>query len=278
MMRAVLIGAAGAAGVVLIALASCGGAPPTPAAPGGSKDPGHWPSDDGSLCERFVHWKNSAELEASITAGPGSFRPNIRRIFKTVGDRDNRHSVLLCREIDTNLDGLKDVVRTFNEKGEPLHEEADRNFDGKIDVWLNFADGRIQEEDVDTTYSTARPNVWKFYLDGQLSRVRRNTHCASGAPDTWEIYYKDKLERVGSDSTCDGHVDRWDRDAQLLAAEEAAQEKAQTASNAKAAPSPSNEAANGAVAGSTPVTVGPSGEMGDAGAPSGPKPKKKRRP
>jgi len=276
--RAIGIGAASAAGATLIAIASCGGASPTPAAPGGSKDPGHWPSDDGSLCERFVHWKNSVELEASTTAGPGSFRPNIRRIFKTVGDRDNRHSVLLCREIDTNLDGLKDLVRTFNEKGEPLHEEADRNFDGKIDVWLNFADGRIQEEDLDTTYSMGRPNVWKFYLDGQLSRVRRNTHCPSGAADTWEIYYKDKLERVGTDETCDGHVDRWDRDAQLLAAEEAAQEKAQTASNAKAAPSPSSEPAGGTAAGSTPITVGPSGEMGDAGAPSAPKPKKKKRP
>ncbi len=275
MRRAAAMWATSAAAVVLMAFVSCGGASGPAAAPGGSKDPGQWPSDDRSLCERFVHWKSSTDLEASTTAGPGSFRPNIRRVFKTVGDRDNRHSVLLCREIDTNLDGLKDVVRTFNEKGEPLHEEADRNYDGKIDVWLNFADGRIEEEDIDTTYSAGRPNVWKFYLDGQLSRVRRSTHCPSGAPDTWEIYYKDRLERVGTDSTCDGHVDRWDRDSQLLAAEEAAQEKAQAALSPKAAaPSASNEPA----AGSSPVTVGVSGEMGDGGAPTAPKPKKKKRP
>jgi hypothetical protein len=160
-------------------------------------------------------------LEVSETAGPGSFKPNIRRIFKVVGERDDRHTVVLCREIDTNLDGIKDVVRTFNDKGEPLHEEADTNFDGKIDDWTNFAQGRIIEEDVDTTLSTGRPNVWKFYVDGVLSRVRRNTHCPSGKPDLWEIYYKNRLERVGNDESCDGHVDRWDRDAQLMAQEEA---------------------------------------------------------
>jgi|SRR5882672_4243087 len=245
--------AAGALGPALIA---CGKTPaPTSAntAPGGSHDPSHWPTDDHSLCDRFFHWKNSAQLEVSETVGPGSLRPNIRRIFKAVGDRDNRHTVVLCREIDTNLDGVKDVVRTFNEKGEPLHEEADANYDGKIDVWMNFAQGRIQEEDTDTTYAMGRPNVWKFYLDGHLSRIRRNVHCTNGKPDTWEIYFQDRLERVGSDATCDGHVDRWDRDAQILAAEEAAQDKAAAAADGGS--------------GSTPVTVGTTGEIMDGSAP-----------
>jgi hypothetical protein len=154
------------------------------------------------------------------------------------------------------------VVRTFNEKGEPLHEEADTNYDGKIDDWVNFAGGRIQEEDVDTTLTVGRPNVWKFYVDGQLSRIRRNTHCANGKADTWEIYYNDRLERVGNDATCDGHVDRWDRDAQLMAAEEAAQDKA-------AAPDAGSP-------GSAPMTVGVNGEIVDGGPPPPAKPKKKK--
>jgi hypothetical protein len=227
--------------------------PPLPPAPGGSADEARWPADDQSMCNRFSHWRNNSALEVSETAGPGSFRPNIRRVFKTVGDRDNRHTVLLCREVDTNLDGIKDVVRTFNEKGEPLHEEADTNYDGKVDVWLNFTDGRIAEEDSDTTYTVGRPNVWKFYVDGQISRVRRNTHCAGGQADTWEIYYTNRLERVGTDATCDGHVDRWDRDAQLLAAEDAAQEKAAQAEDGGA---------------SSPSTVGVPGPVSDGGAPS----------
>jgi hypothetical protein len=205
-------------------LVRCGG-PPPPAtakmAPGGSNDPSHWPADDRSLCDGFVHWKNNPQLEVSETVGPGSIRPNIRRVYKVMGEREDRHQVLMCREIDTNLDGLKDVVRTFNEKGEPLHEEADTNYDGKIDDWINFADGRIAEEDLDTTLIAGRPNVWKFYLDGQLSRIRRNTHCPTGKPDTWEIYFHNRLERVGNDISCDGHIDRWDRDAQIMAQEEA---------------------------------------------------------
>jgi hypothetical protein len=255
----------GAACIVGLAAAfACGGSGQNvKPAPGGSNDPNKWPADDQSMCERFVHWRMNAELEASETVGPGSIRPNIRRVYKMVGDRDSRHTVLLCREVDTNFDGLKDVVRTFNEKGEPLHEEADRNYDGKIDVWLNFNDGRITEEDLDTSFATGRPNVWKFYVDGRLSRIRRNTHCPSGGPDTWEIYYKDRLERVGSDTTCDGHVDRWDRDAQLLAAEEAAQEKA--AGDA------------GVPNGTGAVTVGASGEFSDGGASAAKKgPRKKK--
>jgi hypothetical protein len=252
--------AVGAAGAAI--LSACGGTSSTNAAPGGSRDQSRWPADDHSLCEGFVHWKNSPQLEVSETAGPGSFRPNIRRIYKTAGERDNRHTVLLCREVDTNLDGLKDVVRTFNDKGEPLHEEADANYDGKIDDWVNFANGRIAEEDLDTTLSAGRPNVWKFYLDGQLSRIRRNSHCANGRADTWEIYYNNRLERVGNDATCDGHVDRWDRDAQLMAAEEAAQEKA--------------NAPDAGAGGSAPVTVGVTGEFTDGGAGTNAAKKKKK--
>ena len=244
-----------AAGAALCLFGACGGEPPKTAstAPGGSHDASHWPADDRSLCEMFDHWKESPQLEVSETVGPGSIRPNIRRVFKAVGEREDRHEVLLCREIDTNLDGIKDVVRTFNEKGEPLHEEADTNYDGKIDDWINFADGRIAEEDIDTTLSTGRPNVWKFYLSGELSRVRRNTHCPSGKPDTWEIYFHNRLERVGNDESCDGHVDRWDRDAQLMAQEEA-QSGVEVVDGGNSAPS-----------GTSPVTVGTAGQMSDAG-------------
>jgi hypothetical protein len=254
-----LLGSGALVGLLAFGVA-CGGSNGTGTGQG-AKDPSHWPKNDGSLCDRFVHWSSNPLLEVSETAGAGSLRPNIRRVYKTVGERDDRRSVLLCREIDTNLDGIKDVVRTFNEKGEPLHEEADTNYDGKVDDWVNFAGGRIEEEDVDTTFAAGRPNVWKFYVDGQLSRIRRNTHCTNGKPDTWEIYYNDRLERVGNDETCDSHVDRWDRDTQLMAAEEAAQDKANAAPDAGA----------GAQA---PMTVGVTGEILDGGVPTSTKKKK----
>jgi hypothetical protein len=83
--------------------------------------------------------------------------------------------------------------------------------------------------------------------------VRRNTHCPSGKPDTWEIYFHNRLERVGNDESCDGHVDRWDRDAQLMAQEEA-QSGVEVIDGGNAAPS-----------GASPVTVGTAGQMSDAG-------------
>ena len=239
-----------ASGLAMI-VACGGGTPAKTSAPGGSRDARRWPADDRSLCQAFVHWKSNPQLDVSETVGPGAIKPNVRRVYKVIGERDDRHSVLICREIDTNLDGIKDVVRTFNEKGEPLHEEADTNYDGKIDDGLNFAGGRLEEEDVDTTLSTGRPNVWKFYVNGELSRIRRNTHCPSGKADTWEIYYKNRLERVGNDVSCDGHVDRWDRDAQLMAQEEAQQ---------------GVEIVDGGSTGTAPMTVGPSGEFVDGGA------------
>jgi hypothetical protein len=247
--------------LALAAVASTGcGGPPAPVAgtaPGGSTDPRLWPADDRSLCEGFEHWRSNPQLEVSETVGPGSIRPNIRRVYKIVGEREDRHQVLLCREIDTNLDGVKDLVRTFNAKGEPLHEEADTNFDGKIDDWINFAEGRITEEDMDTTLAAGRPNVWKFYLDGQLSRIRRNTHCPTGKPDVWEIYFKGRLERVGNDVSCDGHIDRWDRDAQLMAQEEAQLGVEIVDSGASGNPQPS--------LGSSGAAVDAGAAVGDAG-------------
>jgi hypothetical protein len=272
-MRLSRIATAGCAAVAFTALAlACGGSPTkaksAAAAPGGTTDQSHWPADDRSLCEGAVHWRNAPQLEVSQTVGPGSIRPNIRRVYKVIGVGEDRHQVLICREIDTNLDGLKDVVRTFNDKGEPVHEEADTNYDGVIDDWINFADGRLAEEDVDTTLSAGRPNVWKFYVGGALNRIRRNTHCPSGKPDVWEIYVKDRLERVGNDATCDGHVDRWDRDAELMAQEEAANGVQIADSGAPAPPATAND-------GTQPMTVGTAGQIIDGGAPAAAKPKKK---
>jgi hypothetical protein len=196
------------------------GAVKTPTAPGGSKDPSKWPADDRSMCD----WRNKPDLEVSETSGPGALKPNVRRVYKAFGEGEARHKTLACREIDTNLDGIKDVVRTFNQKGEALHEEADRNYDGKVDVWLNFVDGRLAQEDVDTN-GDGKPDVWKFYVNGQLQRIRRDRN-GDGKPDVWEIYSKGRLERVGMDESYDGHVDRWDRDEQLKYEADQAERKA----------------------------------------------------
>jgi hypothetical protein len=207
-------------------LLACGSATPpaveAKTAPGGSKDQAKWPTDDHSMCD----WHNKPELEVSETAGPGAIRPNIRRVYKTIGDGENRHRTLICREVDTNLDGIKDTVRTFNAKGEAQHEEADSNYDGKVDHWLSFAAGSMVEEDIDTV-GDGKAHLWKYYVNGALSRIKRDRN-ADGKPDVWEIYTKGRLERMGVDETGDGHVDRWDRD-DILRQQQEAEEAAKLA-------------------------------------------------
>jgi hypothetical protein len=215
------------------AFVACGGGNQTgpranvgKSAPGGSHDPSKWPANDQSRCD----WQNKPELEVSETAGPGALKPNVRRVFKVIGDGERRRKVLICREIDTNLDGIKDVVRVFNAKGEAIEEQADRDFDGRIDVWIKFVDGRMAQEQLDTT-GDGKPNVWKFYVDGQLQRIRRDRN-KDGKPDVWEIYAHGRLERMGVDDDHDGHVDRWDRDEQLKYEAEMAEKKARDAMEA----------------------------------------------
>jgi hypothetical protein len=228
---ALLFSAASAASAVvglaaILSIEACGGAEASKGdakivtAPGGTRDQSKWPVDDRSLCD----WKAKPELEVAESSGPGAMRSNVRRVYKTFGEGDARHKTLVCREIDTNLDGIKDVVRTFNQKGEAIHEEADRNYDGRIDLWINFVDGRLAQEDVDTN-NDGKPDVWKFYVNGQLQRIRRDRNF-DGKADVWEIYARGRLERIGLDDTYDGQVDRWDRDEQMKYESEAADRKA----------------------------------------------------
>lgn len=230
-------------GIVLSSLAlamfaGCGGSKTskTATAPGGSKDPNDWPADDHSMCKVAP---NRTDVEVSEIAGKGALKPNVRRVYRVVGGTGiSGHRIIECREIDTNLDGIKDVVRTYDEQGLPKHDEADRNYDGKPDVWTDFVAGHVAEESVDTN-GDGKPDVWKFYTDGRLQRIRRDRNF-DGQPDAWEIYSAGRLERMGVDETFDGHVDRWDRDDELKRQADMAEQKARSdmdaVSDAGAAP------------------------------------------
>lgn len=162
--------------------------------------------DDQSQCD----FKGRKDRDVQETTGPGAIQPNIRRVFAIVGIGEDARRVLLCREVDTDLDGLKDVVRTYNDKGEAIYEKADTDADGRIDTWIQFARGRIAKVEQDSS-GDGLPDEVRFYIDGQLSRVQRDTN-QNGKPDVWEIYEKGRLQRMGVDLDHDGHVDRWDRD------------------------------------------------------------------
>ncbi len=185
--------------------------------------------DDHSMCQ----WKGKADREASEVAGPGSIQPNVRRVYQIIGSGEDRHKVLICREIDTNFDGVKDVVRHYSEKGESLSEEADSNYDGKIDTWITFIKGRLAEVKLDTNHD-GKPDEWKYYTNGKLTRVVRDGNF-DGKPDVWEIYRDGHLERMGVDVDGDEHVDRWDHDTEMRRRFEEAERKKDEEEAAKAA-------------------------------------------
>ena len=187
-------------------IASCGGSSTAANAKKPSVTDQLGQGDDKSRCD----FEGRADREVQETAGPGSYQPNIRRVYKLMGSGDEMRRVLLCREVDTNLDGVKDVVRIYNDRGEALHERADANFDGNVDTWITFARGRIAKHQMDDN-GDSQPDVTKYYVAGKLTRAQRDKNH-DGKADVWEIYDDGRLQRMGVDLDHDGHVDRWDRD------------------------------------------------------------------
>jgi hypothetical protein len=205
---------------------ACGGSEAKPKGAGDEKNIKGLAKDDSSRCDH----KGRADREVVESAGPGAEKPNVRRVFAIVGEGEDRRRILLCREVDTNLDGVKDVVRTYNDKGDVMNELSDANFDGKIDTWASFSRGRVSKVQLDND-GDGSPDETRFYVAGKLNRVQRDTN-RDGRPDVWEIYDEGHLQRMGVDLDHDGHVDRWDRDEvamQALAAKEREDEEKEAA-------------------------------------------------
>jgi hypothetical protein len=177
--------------------------------------------DDRTLC----NYKGRKDIEVAETAGPGAIQPNVRRVYRVWGLGADRRKVLVCREVDTNLDGYKDVARTYSDEGQAKKEIADTNYDGKIDTWNLFAQGRLAEVHMDHNYD-GEPDEWKIYSEGKLIRVRRDSNYDKRA-DVWEMYRKGRLERMGVDVDGDERVDRWDHDSAWRKQMEAEEEKKQ---------------------------------------------------
>lgn len=184
--------------------------------------------NDGSRCD----WKGRPDREARETAGAGHIQPNVRRVFEVSGSRESPRYVLVCREVDTNFDSIKDVVRWYNDRGESLREEADANYDGKVDTWLTFANDKLAEAQIDHN-GDGKPDEWRYYSEGKLSRITRDA-AFTGKPNIWEIYRAGRLERMGVDTDGDGHVDRWDHDSEYRKVLEAEERKKEQAAEAAA--------------------------------------------
>lgn len=183
--------------------------------------------DDKSRCD----YKGRDDRAVQEASGPGAKHLNVRRVYRVVGIGAEQRRIIACREIDTNLDGVKDLVRRYDDKGTPTEEQADANYDGRIDTWVTFTFGKVAKVELDNR-GDGRPDETRLYVDGRLNRLQRDTN-GDGKPDVWEIYSEEKLERMGVDLDHDGRVDRWDRDAiaQREAEERKRQEEAQQKQN-----------------------------------------------
>ena len=170
--------------------------------------------NDQGRCE----WRGRPDREVSEYDTTGDDVPDVRKVFRRVGDPPAVRLILVCREVDLNGDGIKDVVRYYDDEGSPLREEADRNFDGRMDLLVIFQDGMVVRKELDTN-GDGIVDAKIFYEDGKPFRAERDSRGRSTAthwqPDTWEYYEKGRLVRVGVDLDGDGRVDRWDRDEEL---------------------------------------------------------------
>lgn len=162
--------------------------------------------NDDSRCE----FKGRVDRHVEESVGTGALQPTIRRVYRVVGQAEQRRRILVCREVDTNMDGLKDLVRYYDDEGEAVEERADTDYDGEIDTWIRFDDGRIARVAIDHD-GDGNPEETRYYQRGMLSRVQRDRN-GDGKPDVWEIYAGGRLERMGVDMDHDGRVDRWNRD------------------------------------------------------------------
>lgn len=161
---------------------------------------------DRSRCEH----EGRGDRHVAEAKALSSREMSIRRVYRVVGDGEQRRRILLCREADTNLDGHKDLVRQYDDQGEPVEETADANYDGVIDTWIRFAKGRVVQVDLDHAWD-GQPDETRYYSAGKLTRIERDTN-QDGKADIWEIYLGGHLDRMGVDGNFDGRVDRWNRD------------------------------------------------------------------
>jgi hypothetical protein len=158
--------------------------------------------DDKSLCVGYG--KGHEREESSAPGAPGR---SIRRVYAIVGSGQYMGRVLVCREVDTNYDGVKDLVRTYDRRGIRLTENVDTNYDGKLDTWTAYSTGQVGRVALDANYDGKIDEV-RHYRDGRVARIHRDTD-GDGKEDTFEMYRDGRLERIGVDLDHSGQVDEW---------------------------------------------------------------------
>jgi hypothetical protein len=171
----------------------------------------------------------SSKREVSEYDTSGDEIPDVRKVFQHAGGVSSQRLVMICREVDVNRDGKKDVVRIYDDDGRPLREDSDRNFDGKTDQVSIYQNGELVVQESDDNFD-GRIDSKVYFNNGQPVRAERDVAGRSTAaqwhPDRWEYFENGKMVRIGIDLDGDTRVDRWDRDAAWKRAQDVAQAQA----------------------------------------------------
>jgi hypothetical protein len=217
-------------GLLSLAVIGCASKDPAPVTSPGSSESGATSggeSADGGRCMPDGPGYEVSEYDTS-----GDNTPDVRKLFKVMGEGSLSRLVLVCREADLNGDRRKDIVRLYTDEGRPMREESDRDFDGRIDEVTQFTNGRVSLQEVDTS-GNGMIDTKIFYEAGQPVRAERDmknqSTAAAWKPNRWEYFVDGRTVRIGTDVNGDGKVDRWDRDEERLRNSALAQQQAEEA-------------------------------------------------
>jgi hypothetical protein len=179
-------------------------------------------SPASALADRCDASVEDRETSSYDTSGDG--QPDVRKVFRRIGEPPLARLVLICREVDLNGDSIKDVVRYYDDEGRPLREEADRDFDGKMEAFSIYQHGTIMRREVDGD-ANGIIDFKVYYEEGKPIRSERdrtgNSTADKWKPDLWEYYEQGRMVRMGVDIDGDGRIDRWDRNQSLIGSGEA---------------------------------------------------------
>lgn len=161
------------------------------------------PDNDGRRCPR-----DEAYLEESLDTS-GDNVADVRKIYRVEGEGSEAQKIIVCRELDLDHDGRKDIFRFFNDEGRPQRELIDADFDGTIDSISFFEAGRLIKQEADRN-EDGQADETRHFVHGKLMRVDRDDNH-DGQIDVWEHWDQGDLVRIGYDVNRDKVADFWHR-------------------------------------------------------------------
>lgn len=161
------------------------------------------PGNDGRRCPR-----DDAFLEESLDTS-GDNVADVRKVYRVEGEGEKAQKIIVCRELDLDHNGTKDIFRFYNDDGRPQREMVDSNFDGTIDSISYFESGRVVKQESDRN-ADGRADETRHFVHGKLMRVDRDDNH-DGEVDVWEHWDEGRLVRIGYDVNRDKVADFWHR-------------------------------------------------------------------